>query len=167
MAPIFRSIRLKYGRHYLGHPQANFSCSLWFAVICRSSEIVASGNKWFVLNETIEVVSIFKIILPAVAEIPKKLLSLRQMDRINLAVSAKSTYPNTWWKKCFLANFFPISTAYHVQQRRKLDSKKLNNKLRTVLGELWWIRNKHTCFQLSTLQWYGIYMHFLSSNVRA
>lgn len=96
MAPIFRGVRLKYGRHYLGHPQANFSCSLWFTVICRSSEIEASGNIWFVLNETIEVVSVFKIILPAVAEIPKKLLSLRKIDKIiDLAVSAKSTYPKT------------------------------------------------------------------------
>lgn len=65
MASVIRSIGLEYGRHDLGDLFTDFGCRLWLTIICGSSEVKAFGNKWFMFEETIEVVSIFKIIISA------------------------------------------------------------------------------------------------------
>jgi hypothetical protein len=76
MLPIIRSIRLKNGRHNLGKPFTNWSCSLWFLVIYNTMEIKAFGDKGFMLEKTIKVVSLFKIIFPT-----KKKLWTRKLSK--------------------------------------------------------------------------------------
>ena len=63
MEPVIRGISLKYGRHDLGEPFTNFGCRLGFTIIDGSSEIKAFRNKWFMLKETIKMVSILETFL--------------------------------------------------------------------------------------------------------
>ena len=64
MLPVNRSIRLKNGWHNLGKPIKNCSSSLRFTIICSTSEIEAFRDKRFMLKESVEVVSLLKIIFP-------------------------------------------------------------------------------------------------------
>lgn len=65
MASVIRGIGLKYGRHDLGELFTNFGCRLWLTIVCGSSEVIAFGDKWFVFEKMIEMVSVFKVLLSA------------------------------------------------------------------------------------------------------
>lgn len=88
--PVFRSIRLKNSKHNLGEPITHCSCSLRFTIICGTTEVKAFGDKGFVLNESIEVVSLLKIIFPKKRRLTMAIILLKECGlyiKMHLVVS--------------------------------------------------------------------------------
>jgi hypothetical protein len=76
-------------------PLSNHNGGLRLTVVGRPSKIVAFGNKWFMLNETIIMVPIFKIIFPTSTLKIKQTVKNYDDQYILHSYRRQTSYPKT------------------------------------------------------------------------